>query len=126
MTEMRVPGTSSCFNNSRGKPSPPALADRTATWTLADLAVGATPVAVTATARVVAANTDIVNTATVSGGTGTGQQITNPQSNVSSGGAEAKQVPTLAQWQQFALILLLICIAAHFITRYGYRRHPYS
>ena len=98
----------------------------TATWTLADLAVGATPVAVTATARVVAANTDIVNTATVSGGTGTGtgQQITNPQSNVSSGGAEAKEVPTLAEWQRFVLILLLMSIAAYFTTRYGYRRRP--
>ena len=49
-------------------------ATNTATWTLADLAVGANPAVVNATAQVVAANADIVNTATVSTGTGTGQQ----------------------------------------------------
>eukprot|EP00966_Prymnesium_polylepis_P132842 3070624-Prymnesium_polylepis.1 len=34
-TERRAPGISSCLTSSRARPSPPALADRTATWTLA-------------------------------------------------------------------------------------------
>jgi len=93
----------------------------TATWILADLAVGATPVAVTASARVLAANTDIVNTATISGGTGTGLQITNPQSNISSGAAQAMAVPTLAEWQRLLLVLLLMSTALYFMSRYSFQ-----
>ena len=93
-------------------------ATNTATWTLTDLAVGATPAVVNATARVVAAKADIVNTATVSTGTGTGQQITNPQSNIKSGAPEVKQVPTMAQWQRAILILLLMAAAIYYLRRY--------
>lgn len=93
-------------------------ATNTATWTLADLAVGATPAVVNATAQVVAANADIVNTATVSTGTGTGQQITNPQSNISSGAAEVEPVPTLEQWQRIILVLMMISAAIYYLRSY--------
>ncbi len=94
----------------------------TATWTLADLPVGATPIAVTATARVIAANADIVNTATVSSSTGPNQQITNPQSNIISGSAAPEEVPALSDWQHALLAVVLALLALTFINRYGQLR----
>ena len=75
------------------------------------------PPPVTATARVLAADTDITNIATVAVGTGTGQQITNPQSNVRSGAAVATPVPTMTEWQRLIMILLVMAVALTFIGR---------
>ena len=83
---------------------------------------GATPIAVTATARVIAANADIVNTATVSSSTGPNQQITNPQSNIISGSAAPEEVPALSDWQHALLAVVLALLALTFINRYGQLR----
>ncbi len=91
------------------------IATNTASWIISDLAVGDPPVVVNATARVLAANTEIVNTATVSVGTGPNQQITNPKSNITSGSVEAIPVPGLTQLYRVMLIMLVLLLALIFI-----------
>ena len=90
-------------------------ATNTASWIINDLAVGDPPVAVNATARVLAANTEIVNTATVSVGTGPNPQTTNPKSNITSGSAEAEPVPGLTELYRVTLIMLVLLLALIFI-----------
>ena len=92
-------------------------ATNTASWTLANLNVGSPPTAVTATAKVLAANTVITNTATVSGGTGPDQQITNPQSNISSGPATPKSIPVMSSWLRYLMVILLLLVAMVYLRR---------
>ena len=90
-------------------------ATNTASWTLANLNVGSPPTAVTATAKVLAANTVITNTAAVSGGTGPDQQITNPQSNISSGPATPKSIPVMSNWLRYLMVILLLLVAMAYL-----------
>ena len=92
-------------------------ATNTASWTLANLNVGSPPTAVTATAKVLAANTVITNTAAVSGGTGPDQQITNPQSNISSGPATPKSIPVMSSWLRYLMVILLLLVAMAYLRR---------
>jgi len=75
---------------------------------------GVTDKAVSATARVLAANTEIVNTATVSVGLGPNQQVTNPKSNITSGSVP-EPIPGLNGMQRVMLSILMLLLALIFI-----------
>lgn len=90
------------------------------TWTIPTLDVGASPVTLRVRARVLAANSTIVNRATVSTGVGLSVQLARPSANITSGAP--RPVPVLGEQQRWILVLLLMLAGGWELQRRNRRR----